>query len=499
MHLVNLEKDRFWHTSFEELPSPLYSASEKGLEATVKGLLSKSTNPGMMVKGQNWRYDALFEAASKGHLDILELLLKTVDEIPREVVCSIMSCFKVTESNKKKLPIILNLLWDKGCLHDQSRASKKIIDSELVEAAALIFDNSSHLLTGQLLDQKERFDVGTIERLLDRVIKSEINSFFCRSALVGLLFDKFDTDIKLTPSRMEGLAISLAAASDSTVVIAILNRWLNDIVLSEEFIGRISRVKRGNQARITQKVLITATREASDPQMINLLLERQDPVTTINKDVFLATARRSSKKSEFMQILFDACGSDAVIDDEIIQEIADNRHEGLRMMKLLICRQQAGFVVTKQTFCKAAMHSNREMMELLVNNTSGSDLPITEETLVAVAENVLHGEALIKYLFDLKGHDLPVSESLLVSMASIKHYSAADIVLAFILERWAEMPVTDELLEAACLHPNSLNLLLDRRHDCLPIRKMVQKAATDETRACDTSQSAAYASRRLAN
>lgn len=476
MRLASFGPSSIWRQSFEELPPPLYSASERGLEATVERLLSESTNPDMMVESRSWSHNALLVAANEGQLDILELLLKTVKEIPQVVLQDMMFCIKITETTKEKLPKMLSLLWDKGCLHDETRGSEKRIDQDLVELAARNFRESGNLMIRHFLDQKKKFGFRITEKLLKRIMEND----FRDEQLVELLWDKCDIDLKLTPTRMKSLAVSIGRIGG----VSFLNRWLNDIEIDEEFIEVIARgkieamelllEKRGEEVLITQKVLITATRQADDPQMVSLLLKRRAAGTTINKDVILAASQRLSKGSKVMRILLDECGSDTTIDDEILQEIVRNRYEGLDIMKLLLSRQQAGFVVTEETFSNAARCNNQEMMELLVNNASGSELPITDQTLVAVADNPLHGGVLMKYLFDLKGHDLPVSEDSLVSIAKVESETSEE-VLTFILERWAKFPTTDKLLEATSRHLRALKLLLDRRQDCLPIRSMVQK------------------------
>ncbi|KAI3058977.1 hypothetical protein CBS147352_987 [Aspergillus niger] len=209
-----------------------------------------------------------------------------------------------------------------------------------------------------------------------------------------------------------------------------------------------------------------------------LLLSRRDTGAAIDKEVLLAAAGNRLIGSEIMEVLLDECGQDTVIDGEIIQEVVQNRNEGLGMMKTLLRRQQVGFVVTEQILCTAAANHSREMLELLVNNAGDSDIPITGKTLRSVADNFVHGQTLIEYLFELRGDSLPISDDVLVSIADGEH-SQSEYVLTFILERWPDFPVTDRLLEAACTLPSTMSLLLDRRCDSLPIEKMIHKITND--------------------
>ncbi|PWY91628.1 hypothetical protein BO94DRAFT_574028 [Aspergillus sclerotioniger CBS 115572] len=477
VRLVDFNWDYVWDQTFEELEPPLYIASEKGLKP-VEALLAKGANPmGSQLDISN---NALVAAARRGHLEVLELLLNRIDEIPRGVTRHLLEWIKTAEADREKLAVILDLLWDKGALYGQSRASHRIMDERLLESAAGNI-RSAHILIDVLLDRKEKMGVKVTEKLLTDVL---LNGY-CGNEIVHLVLKICDADIKLTPSLMK----ALLSAPHTDAAMAVLKRRVNDIMLDEGCIGAFAQGKkeamelllqeRGQDIQVTQSVLITAARFTHDPQTVRLLLNRREPGTEINKGVLLAAAKNTSKGTDIMNMLLDECGQDTIIDEEVIQEIAYNEYGSLGMMKLLLCRQQAGFMVSEQTLSNAAKCQDREMLELLVNNAGGSELPITGKTLRSVADNYVHGKALIEYLFDLRGHSLPVSEDVLVSVADVDKTSTVDCMLAFILERWPEIPASDQLLEAACRHPSAMGLLLDRRCDCLPIQTMIHKIATD--------------------
>ncbi|PYI24076.1 hypothetical protein BO99DRAFT_478635 [Aspergillus violaceofuscus CBS 115571] len=474
------ERDYIWHWSFEDFFPPLLCASEKGLKSTVQMLLATCANP--LGSRPDRRNDALYVAALSGHLDVLRLLICSMDEIPRGLTRRLLESIEATEADKDNLAVILDLLWDKGALHDRSRALRKIIDERIVESAASNLNRSCQMLIDLLLARQEEWGV----KITERVVDAALCNIFHGKGIVHSLLNKCDTVIQRTPRWMQKLI--LAFSNDATVAIA--RKWVNDIVLDEEFFEWFARGRkdamelllqeRGTEIQITQKELITAARFAHDPQTVSLLLNSREPGTDVSKEVLLAAAGNILSGNEIMNILLDENGEGTVIDDEIIQIITQNAREGLEMIKTLLRRQQAGFVVTEQAFCNAAERHNREMLELLVHNISGSklDLPITERTLRCVAENDFHGKDLMVYLFDLQGHSLPVSEDTLVSIADVDS-ATADYVLTFILERWSETPVTDRLLEAAFCLPNAMRLLLDRRSDRLPIEKLIQKIAKD--------------------
>ncbi|RAH65650.1 uncharacterized protein BO66DRAFT_423324 [Aspergillus aculeatinus CBS 121060] len=466
---VRLEQcnwDSTWLRSSEELDPPLFNASRRGVKPTVEMLLAKGASSlGANYDGLN---DALSAAAAEGHLEILELLLNNMDEIPRN-------------ADREKLSVILNLLWDKGALHDQSRASHRIIDESLVEAAARNRHRLGYILMDRLLDQKEKMGV----KITEKVIIAVLNNVNCGAEIMNLLLNRCVEDIRLTPSLMQALLF----ANNTDAAITVLSRQVNNFALDEESLGALTICneevlemlfqKRGEDICVTQKVLITAAKFARDLQAVKLLLNRREPGTDINKEVLLAAAQNFPAGDEIMDLLLDEYGQDAAIDDEIIQAITRNEVEGLAMIKTLLRRQPPGFVVTEQVLCNAAKFNGREMLELLVSNASGSSPPITSRIFGCVAHNLFHTEALLNYLFDLCGHRLPVSEDLLVSLADESAINS-DHVLTFILERWPEIPVTDRLFEAACCIPDALGLLLDRRHDCLPIETMIQKITEDQ-------------------
>ncbi|RAK79543.1 uncharacterized protein BO72DRAFT_425227 [Aspergillus fijiensis CBS 313.89] len=470
--------DSIWLRSLEELDTPLYNASRRGVKRTVEMLLAKGANPlGTIYDGSR---DALSAAAAEGHLEILELLLNNMDEIPRIVTESMLKVINPAEADREKLSVILNLLWDKGALHDQSRASHRIIDESLVEAAAGNYARLGYILMDRLLDQKEKMGV----KITEKVMIAVLGNVDCGAEIMNLLLNRCVEDIRLTPSLMQAL---LTYNTDAAIFV--LSRHVNDIALDEESLGALTSCnkevvemllqKRGEEICVTQKVLITAARFTRDLQAAKLLLNRREPGTDINKEVLLAAAQNMSAGNGIMNLLLDECGQDAAINDEIIQAITWNRVEGLAMIKTLLRRQQPGFVITEQVLCNAAGYNNREMLELLVSNASGSSPPITSRIFGYVARNVSHAQALMNYLFDLRGHRLPVSEDLLVLLADEIAINS-DYVLTFILERWPEIPVTDRLFEAVCCFPDALGLLLDRRHDYLPIERMIQKITKDQ-------------------
>ncbi|RAH48293.1 uncharacterized protein BO95DRAFT_480367 [Aspergillus brunneoviolaceus CBS 621.78] len=480
---VRLEKyylDRTWLQSLEELKPPLYNASLRGVKPTVEMLLAKGANPlGTIYNGSR---DALSAAAAAGHLEILELLLNNMDEIPRNVTASMLMLIRPAEADREKLSVILNLLWDKGALHDQLRASHRIIDERLVEAAASNQRRLGYVLMDQLLDQKEKMGV----KITEKVMIAVLNNDECGAETMNLLLNRCVEDIRLTPSLMQ----ALLSADNTDAAIIVLSRQVNNIALDEKSLGALTICnkevvemlfrERGEEICVTQKVLITAARFARDLQALNLLLNRREPGADIDKEVLLAAAQNIPAGNGILDLLLDQCGQDAAIDDEIIQAIAENPVEGLAMIKTLLRRQQPGFVVTEQVLCNAATFHNLEMLELLVSNASRSNPPITSRILGCVAHNLYHTQALMNYLFDLRGHRLPVSEDFLVSLADESAINS-DYVLTFILERWPKIPVTDRLFEAACCIPNALGLLLDRRHDCLPIERMIQRITEDHT------------------
>ncbi|GLB11572.1 hypothetical protein AtubIFM57258_008442 [Aspergillus tubingensis] len=463
-----------WHQSFEDLQSPLSSASERGLKSTVEVLLIKRPNS---MASRVEAGDALRKAAAKGHLEVIELLVNKMNEIPRSVTAEMLRFIWVTEADKEKLANVLDLLWYKGALHDQSRVLRMVIDGKLLEEAAAN-DKSGHMLISWLLDRTEKIGVKITEMLIVAALGNQSRG----EEIIHLLLNKCDADLKLIPTSMR----VLSASRNIDAMSAILKRWVNDVVLDEECLDAFVRGKkdamelllqeRGEEVQVTRNVLITAASSANDPQTVRLLLERRKPRTEINREVLLAAAENKSKGSAIMDVLLDECGQDTIIDEEVIQKIAENGYEGLGITKMLLRRQQAGFVVTEQILCTAAKKQGREMLELLVNNSSSSDLHITEKTLRFVAANSSHGRALIEYLFELRGHSLPVSEDVLVSVADAGIYRT-DEVLTFLLEKWPDIPVTDRLFEASCTHHNAMSLLLDRRRDCLPIEAIIRNIA----------------------
>ncbi|XHG01776.1 hypothetical protein AWENTII_005149 [Aspergillus wentii] len=481
VRLLHYYSDYSWGQTFEELDPPLYYASDKGLKTTVETLLAKGAYPSKLRSDGS--KNPISAAAEQGHLEVLKLLLEKVDEIPRRVTEGILESTNTPEADKEKLAVILDMLWDKGALHDQSRASRKIIDERLVGTAAGSRRKSGPLLMSLLLDRKEKMTV----KITEKVLRAASLNLICGTEIMKLVLNRCDGDIKITSSFMQELISSSSSSPDFMTVV--LNRRIDEIMLDEKYVESFARgkkeamelllQKRGEEIQVTEKVLIAAARNTHDAQTVRLLLIRREPGTNINKEILISAARNRRKGSEIMNMLLDEFGQDTAIDDEIIQAIAENPDEGLDMMKTLLCRQQAWVGVSEQILDKAATWNNREMLELLVNNARGSDIAITEKIVCSAAQNNDHAVELMEYLFDLRGHSLPITEDVLVSAATAQYYqSRSDDLLTLILERRPEMPVTDRLLEAVSPFPNAIKLLLDRRQDRLPIGKMIKNIST---------------------
>ncbi|KAI9040201.1 uncharacterized protein KD926_008525 [Aspergillus affinis] len=156
--------------------------------------------------------NALDIAAIRGYLEVLELLLNKMDEIPLRVTEIILESIRVIEADRDNLAVILDLLWDKGALHDQSRASHAIIDKRLVERAASNLD-SGQILMEQLLDRKEKMGVKITENLLLAVISNHEHG----EEIMDLLFDKCDPEIR-EGAKLLGKLLDVRKGSGSRLV-----------------------------------------------------------------------------------------------------------------------------------------------------------------------------------------------------------------------------------------------------------------------------------------
>lgn len=115
-------------------------------------------------------------------------------------------------------------------------------------------------------------------------------------------------------------------------------------------------------------MLIAATRNRNDHRVFQYLLRQSVPASVLDRKVCLYMAGNQSKGLGIMRVLLDHCGRDTYMAKGTLEGVASNIGQGLGIPKLILQKQQAGFVVTGAVLDNAAVFNRKEMLELLINN-----------------------------------------------------------------------------------------------------------------------------------
>ncbi|OJJ31421.1 hypothetical protein ASPWEDRAFT_45354 [Aspergillus wentii DTO 134E9] len=152
-----------------------------------------------------------------------------------------------------------------------------------------------------------------------------------------------------------------------------------------------------------------------------------------------------------------------------------NNSAGFDLTKMVVDRQQPGFIVSEIALMIAASGREEliEMLQLWMDN-GGSDIPIKEALVLEAARNYYHGPLIIDYLFELHRHSLPMTENVLVALAENPSPDTSHM-LAETLERFPEAVLLSVVMQVTSQNISTLWLLLERATDLVPIRQVLEK------------------------
>ncbi|KAK6837171.1 hypothetical protein RU639_001381 [Aspergillus parasiticus] len=509
-------RDNPWHMVLEECELPMHRASSMGLAHTVGAMLGLGSDPLEASEGREWD-NALTVAAKNGHLDIVEFLLGKELTINNELARTLMGDINHKKHGKAKLEAILNLMWDMGLLFDESKRPDKVVD-EFTILKTMANIHCGLELMRFLLDRRHEACISITDYVL-------IFAMFVLSSeeMIRLLFEKCNEDIHLGPSFFAKLDKGGFGLFNSYcgLDVALMNR-ATDLAVDDWIIAHCAHyassktmdwmLRTRPDIRVVEETLIAAASNPFGADMIRLLLDRGDPGTQISEKILLAAAA-NHKFPEILRFVLDKLDPAAPMtqtiiltvaeeivgdlsfkydrEDEktfkvVIEELSPNTvltekvREGLvmkgsAMVRLVLDRQQAGFVVSEKTMeIAAASWENDavELLQLLITN-GGGEAPISEGIVCAAAGNKFRGSSVMEYLFQIQGDSLPITENVLV--AATKSPQA----LEKILNRFPEARITDKVFVAACRNKDAMVMLLSRPHNDLPIEAIMTEIRQD--------------------
>ncbi|KIM92814.1 hypothetical protein OIDMADRAFT_107066 [Oidiodendron maius Zn] len=238
--------------------------------------------------------------------------------------------------------------------------------------------------------------------------------------------------------------------------------------------------RRGDEVKITDKVVEAAARNYNGKDVLTFLLDRRgDEVKITDKitDKVVEAAARSYNGKDVLTLLLDRRGDEVNITDEVVQAAAGNEDGGIGVMKLLLDRRGDEVKITDEVV-QAAAGNEDGVMKLLLDRR-GDEVKITDKVVQAAAGNEYGGTGVMKLLLDRRGDEVKITDE--VVKAAARNYNGKD-VLTLLLDRCGdEVEITDEVVQAAAGNEGGgigvMKLLLDRRGDEVKITDEVFRIA----------------------
>ncbi|KAH8660053.1 hypothetical protein BX600DRAFT_399966 [Xylariales sp. PMI_506] len=220
---------------------------------------------------------------------------------------------------------------------------------------------------------------------------------------------------------------------------------------------------------------------------------RLSEVRTHNWRHYVTVADRIIQRDEdwsaWTDLMFAAyLGLATIVQYIIANERVDINAQGGRYRTALCAAAARGYPEVVQIFLEnpervdvafyvllivAQEHERGEVTMALLLDSRGSEFSISEEIVIAAAEN--SRSAVMALLLKRRGDEVKITESVLEAAAG---NSGSDAVLALLLkERRDEIEVTEKVAIAAVNNPATLALLLDEMESKVPITDTVIRAA----------------------
>jgi hypothetical protein len=202
--------------------------------------------------------------------------------------------------------------------------------------------------------------------------------------------------------------------------------------------------KCGSQVSVTEDVVRTAARGDCSVEMMRLLLDRGGNQIQITENIIIEAAR-GYYSVERMRLLFDRGGNQVQITQNVI--LAAARGDGsVEMMRLLLDRGGNQVQITENMILAAARGDDSvEMMRLLFDR-GGNQVQITKNVILAAAR----GDDLVEMmhlLLDRGGNQAQVTEA--VMLAAIRSRRPGRLVRTIIEQRRGGIRMTKDILLAA--------------------------------------------------
>ncbi|KAE8421036.1 hypothetical protein BDV36DRAFT_281026 [Aspergillus pseudocaelatus] len=448
-----------------------------GLPHTVGTLFAQGSDP--LESYGPFMGNALTLAAEYGHLDIVELLLSKDLTIDKRSTENLMCLINHEYYGKAKLEAIFNLTWDLGLLFDKSKIPDKIIEEGII--VRTIWNRHCGLeLLRLVLDRRHEACIP----ITDRVLRCALIDSAFKEEMLGLRFERCNEDIHINPSFFAdldkyNLGFSIGVYSGIDVI---LMKRATELRVDDDSVAYWARnaslkamgfmLQTHADIRVTEQTLRATASNELGVDMIRLLFDRRElgmQITSPMTERMILCVAEKIHYRKSLKGLIEELSPNTPLTEKVSENLVMN---GLATVRLVIDRQQAGFVISEGMMEIAASHES-DAIELLrmLRTKGGAKVLITEPIVCAAAANYERGSSVIEYLFQVQGDGLPITENVLAAATGNPE------ALETILNKRPGATITDAVFEAACREKDAMLTLLWRPHKDLPIKRMMTKIA----------------------
>ncbi|GLA90854.1 hypothetical protein AtubIFM57143_000461 [Aspergillus tubingensis] len=460
--------------------TPIGIASGLGLIQTVIGLLEEGADP-LELFAYDYEGDfdqvpknALLMASEYGHLDILNLLLHKVC-VSINLAEGIVEVLRCHGSESKKLEDIFDTFSASGAILTRTENKGLQIDERIVVAAARNRVCGMKLMT-ILLERLEGTGVALVP-VTENVLETVLRNKGCGDDILELLLQRRNDDVRIY-SRIKEMLVFPDHVNVRAIAILLAQRH-DEIVIDEKFIAKFARCASDTELEIlssvldddsmlTENVLESAVQNSHGVGVLRQILRRRPHWLPFSEDLLCRAALNGD--SEKLEALLDECGMDFAISEKIMLGIVGNGFHGAEMLEMLLCRQQAGFIVTPAILDTATSRRwVKHVVEILMNN-GGLKIPITEDMMLRIL-----CDDLLCYLLDLEERSqirpLPITEEFILH--AVKTFKSA--TLEAIFRRHPKIYVSEDMFVKSCqCDMSTLTVLMKQSHSQLPVTRMVE-------------------------
>jgi hypothetical protein len=358
------------------------------------------------------------------------------------------------------------------------RGSEFKITEKVIRAAAWN-EGSGKEVIELLLNQR-----GSEVKITEEVVIAAAKNRYQGKDVIAILLSQRGSEVKITEEVVaiaagKNMALLLDQRSDGIIVSP---RLVQTFASSFDVIGmEILLTKYGSEVKITEAVVTAAVGNFPHREkMLVLLLNQRSSEVKITEEVVTAIAKASWKMETMMALLLDQRSDGIIVSPRLVQTFASSFD--VLGMKILLTQYGSEVKITEEVVMAAAenMHYSKNMLELLFNQR-GSEFKISEKVVTAAARNDVSGGKVIALLLNQRGSEFKITEEIV--LAAAKNTGQGEEIMELLLDqRGSEVKVTQEVVIAAAGNEwngkQVIELLLNRRSSEVGEVKITEEAVT---------------------